>query len=224
MIDGQNYLRFSTYRIQLTANGAIYVSERFRRSTYVEPLNEAYSEVDWVEESGGFIYYLKTMAPSMEGHDPVIEAGNGLLGAYVDAENSVIYLDAPMFGIWTETLSEATTMTADYADLVRFSYTGHVSGYAATGMTMTAQATNPDYNGTVDKSYTVILLGDVNGNGVIDAAEASLISFHVNGSRLLADAALLAADANRDGEVTAADAELICEKYVKPGKYVSPLA
>ncbi len=223
MIDGQNYLRFGTYKIKMSGNGAIYVTERFKRSSYVEALYD-YSEVDWVEESGGYIYYLVTTAPSLEGYQPTIKKGGNLLGAYLDLELNTIFLDAVGTGLSTEDLTKAVSMRADFAEEVQFAYIGDADGYAANGMTLIAKAKNHDYNGSVNKSYQVVLLGDVNGNGRIDAGDASLISFHVGGSRELTGAALLAADANRDGVVNAADAAFICRKYVRPNQYATPLA
>lgn len=222
MISGQNYLKFSNYHIQLTGNGAIYVTERFSRSTYVTALN-SYSEVDWIEEGGGFIYYLIAQAPSFEDRGPAITPAGDLLGAYVDAENAVIYLDAAASGLSTEDLAAAITIGTKNAETVQFRFTGNAGNNAANGMVMVAEATNYDYSGKAEMTYDVILLGDVNGNGLIDSADASLISFHVNGSRELTGAALLAADANRDGEITAADATLLCKKYVRPDRHVSPL-
>ena len=53
------------------------------------------------------------------------------------------------------------------------------------------------------------LMGDVNGDGEIDAADAGLISRYDAGFITLTAEQLLAGDVNNDGEVDAADAGLI---------------
>ena len=53
------------------------------------------------------------------------------------------------------------------------------------------------------------LLGDVNGDGVVNNLDAALTYAYFNGKRLLSDAALAAADVNRDGKVDNQDAALI---------------
>lgn len=54
-----------------------------------------------------------------------------------------------------------------------------------------------------------LLLGDVNGDGVIDAADAGLISRHDAGFIILTADQLTVGDVNKDGTVDAADAGLI---------------
>ena len=222
MINGQNFLKFGSYHIQLSGDGAIYVTDRFSRSSYITAKN-AYSEVDWVEESGGYIYYLITQAPNMDAQEPTINIGSNLSAAKLDAENGIIYLDINVSGMTTSALASGMTMKAENAEAVGFMFSGDAMGYAANGMIMSAVATNYDYGQAVKKNYTVIVLGDVNGNGKIDSADASLISAYASGKGELSEVQLLAADANCDGTVTAADAMFICKKYVRQDSYTSPL-
>jgi len=235
LLSGNMDIVFGEYRILLSGKGAIFVDTRFNKSKYVGAANP-YSEVDWMDESGGYIYYLKTTAPAFEDKQPSFTKGGKLLGSKVDIENNVIYQDVAVDGILASDMSKLVSFSIDYSEEakaehaienVAISFDGTVSSdgrsYIANGTTMKASATNLDYEGSVDKTYTIILLGDVNGNGRIDAADASMIARHAAGSAELTGNALLAADANRDGEVTAADAQLICEKYVRRNSYRSPL-
>lgn len=61
---------------------------------------------------------------------------------------------------------------------------------------------------TVIDVYTIIMPGDVNGDGVVDAFDASVIDLHINTSTKLTGAYLEAADINRDGVVNDTDYEL----------------
>ena len=66
-------------------------------------------------------------------------------------------------------------------------------------------------NVTTEKSATPsdYTLGDVNGDGYITVADATLVQQHAAELITLTDTALLAADTNKDGFVTVADATLI---------------
>lgn len=225
MLSGESYIKFGDYKIQLTGDGALFVYTRLR-TKYIGA-RYSYSEVEMMEESGGYVYYLVTQAPSLEGKVPSVTVSGDLLGAALDEQSGIVYLDAAVNGISTGSFTKLITMTADNAEAVEYSFknTASVNGKSclANGCTVTASAANYDYAQTVTKSYTVILLGDVNGNGRVDSADASLIACHASGAASLTGNALLAADANRDGSVTAADAELICKKYVRRSSYTSPL-
>ena len=233
---GHRDIIFGEHQIQLSGKGAILVDERFGKVKYIGAVNP-YSEVDWQEDTSGyFFYYLITKTPAFEDQIPSFIKGGKLLGAKIDTENNVIYQDLAVDGVLASDMSKLVSFPIDYSveakaehgiENVAITFSGTVSkddrSYIANGTTMKTSATNFDYEGSLDKTYTIIVLGDVNGNGCIDAADATMIARHAAGSEELTGNALLAADANRDGEVTAADAQLICEKYVRRNSYRSPL-
>lgn len=224
MLSGYTYIKFGNYKIQLAENGALFVDQRIR-TKYIGALHD-YSTVDMIEESGGYIYYLVTQDPSLEGQSPIVSVTRDVLGSKVDEEADMIYLDAAADGITTTSMAKSMSMSAENSEVVAMSFTGGVSikgeTFVANGCIVTATATNYDSNKSAKKTYKIILLGDVNGNGRVDAADAHLIVRQASGSGSLSGNALLAADANRDGTVTVADAELLCKKYVKDN-YSSPL-
>lgn len=226
MITGHMDIRFGEYRILLSGKGAIFVDTRFNKSKYVAAANP-YSEVDWMDESGGYIYYLIAQAPDFGEEQPTFKTSAKFMAAEVDVERNIIYQDVAVDGLFAVDMTKLVSMNAENAENIEFAFSNTVvadgRNYIATGTVMTASATNFDYEGTVKKNYTLILLGDVNGNGFVDASDASLIARHVAGVSELAGNALLAADANHDGVVSAEDAELICQKYVRRDSYKSPL-
>lgn len=206
------------YKLQLAEKGAIFSSDRIR-SKYIGALH-SYSEVDMVQENDGYVYYLVAQAPAFENAHPVVNTQNGVYGAKVDGEKALVYLDLPVSGISEEALVSNLSMKAKNTEKVAFTF--QPSGIA-TGSVMTATATNYDFEGSDTATYTVIVLGDVNSNGIIDSADAALIAQFAAGAATLSDYALLAADANMDGVVNSKDAKLICEKYVRSDAYKSPL-
>ena len=218
MLTNQDRLTLGDYKILLTGSGALYVESRLRKKNY-GALYE-YSTVEVTEESGGFVYYLETKAPSFDGVTTQITPSGKLYGARVEEAAGTVLLDAAVGGIDDESFVEMVSMPALYAQTVKLSLSG---GKVANGATLTATASNPDYQKKVTNSYTTVLLGDVNGNGEVDAADAYLIACHVSGSMSLSGAALQAADADQNGAVTAADADLICKKYVRRDSYTTPL-
>lgn len=206
------------YKLLFTGNGAAYVSSRLARKNYGALYD--YSSVTYTEESGGYVYYLEAGVPTfnVEG-GTTVQTGNGILGAKVNEAAGTILLDTAVYGLSGETLAGQVTVPADKAEKVAISCSGGV----ATGATMTATATNYDYKDKVTKSYKLIVLGDVNGNGRIDSADANMIVCYYAGTISLSADALQAADVNGNGTVDAADADMLCKKYIRRDSYSSPL-
>ena len=69
-----------------------------------------------------------------------------------------------------------------------------------------------DEDGNLIKTYTLVIFGDVNGDGWYDATDATLVNCIVGGmftKEQLGEAAWLAADCNHDGVINEADSELL---------------
>ena len=69
-----------------------------------------------------------------------------------------------------------------------------------------------DEDGNLVKTYTLVIFGDVNGDGWYDATDATLVNCIVGGmftKEQLGEAAWLAADCNHDGVINEADSELL---------------
>lgn len=73
------------------------------------------------------------------------------------------------------------------------------SGKIATGMKFSLKISGTQYN------YMVLILGDVNGDGAIQATDYVKIRNHIMGKSQLSGASLQAADVNRDTKVQATD-------------------
>lgn len=212
-------------QIKLTGHGAIYTDTKIR-TTYIGTVY-SYSMVEMTEENGGYIYYLVSQAPSLEGKVPVVSANQSVLGSRVDAEAGVIFIDGAASGITTDSLAQAVTMEAENAEGVdaTFQNTVTVNGRncVTNGTTMVLTAANYDFETKISKTYRLIVLGDLNGNGRSDSADASIIMRHLSGAQVLTGDDLLIADVDGDGQVTEADAFRICKKYVRSGSYSSAL-
>ena len=63
--------------------------------------------------------------------------------------------------------------------------------------------------GNVVKTYTVVVFGDVNGDGIYDGRDATLISLIMNGMLTPSPAMRLAADCNHDNVINADDLAII---------------
>lgn len=64
-------------------------------------------------------------------------------------------------------------------------------------------------SGTDSKNYTIVLYGDVNGDGVINTLDMLLIQRHRLGYSKLTGASLKSADVNRDGTINSLDMLLV---------------
>ena len=65
-----------------------------------------------------------------------------------------------------------------------------------------------------ENTYTVIKLGDTNGDGKITPADSTVILRAYVGLSNLTDAQTIATDVNKDGKITPADSTVILRKYV----------
>ena len=80
-------------------------------------------------------------------------------------------------------------------------------GYSATGCQIIVKKTD----GTVLKTYTVVIFGDVNGDGAIDGFDALETDLAINGLTSLEGAYALAADVDGNGSVNVTDYNTICD-------------
>lgn len=108
--------------------------------------------------------------------------------------------------------------TSDNTDVATVSSSGVVMGIGAGTATITVTAKgNNNYN-EASKTFTVLvkkplLLGDINGDGVISVLDATELQKHLAGLVTLSDEQLAFADTNGDGKVTVLDATAI-QKYI----------
>ena len=120
-------------------------------------------------------------------------------GTVIDNENSFIYgLDAGLDSINSYIDLADSGCTLEYDTL---------SGAIGTG-----SVTNIVRDGEIVDSYTVIIFGDVDGNGWYDANDAFLVRMIANGlidKSVLSLAAQRAADCNHDGEIDELDFEIL---------------
>ena len=79
------------------------------------------------------------------------------------------------------------------------------TGFAATGMTVSL------YNrgGQKLSEYTVAVKGDLNADGVVNAADVTEMQAHIAGTKSFTGVFLQAGDLNGDGSITAADIPLL---------------
>lgn len=68
-----------------------------------------------------------------------------------------------------------------------------------TGTTITIKS------GNLQETYSIVIYGDVDGDGLISAVDYVLVKNHIMGSNVLSGASAIAADVNRDGLISAVD-------------------
>ncbi len=118
----------------------------------------------------------------------------------VDEENMLIYNLKDKLPI--ETFIENLSVSGAQIEVLNTKGEKVTTGNIATGMTV-----NAVYNDNVLISYTVLIYGDVNGDGNINAIDNLAIVQHSFGTSVLSGVKLLAGNANRDqeGKVNAID-------------------
>ena len=66
-----------------------------------------------------------------------------------------------------------------------------------------------DKTGNVLKTYTIVVFGDINGDGIYDGRDATILSFIINGMLTPSPAMRLAADCNHDSVINTDDLAII---------------
>lgn len=142
----------------------------------------------------------------------LLNAKNDLVTAtmYLQAETDTVVIDngnAWIYGIDTESSDmESFISAATGYSVVSNLYSEDAYGYG-TGSTVVVS----DENGVV-MTYTVILFGDVNGDGTISEDDGLIVNSYIAGSETVIEAGnafFAAADVNFDGLVNATDRNLI---------------
>ena len=140
-------------------------------------------------------------------------------------DNDLIYLDIQPSGIAVAELLELLKVQYQ-ADVLTLTVVNSKdgAGLVCNGSKLVITASNKDGK-SVTKTYTIIILGDVNGNGKIEVADTYLIAATRVGTSTveLSEYALLAADVNMNGGLDVADASRNANKIVFWDSYTTGL-
>ena len=152
---------------------------------------------------------------------PSVDADENIADVKVDTTNKNIIIDAHSDGIKAAVLESLMNFTALRYDTLTIEIEENANGLVYTGAKVVATASSS--TGTAVIEYTIIILGDVNGDGKASAADATAIVNTYLYDTPLTEAQKLAADMNGNGSVNAADATLIVNKFLYWDEYESSL-
>lgn len=152
---------------------------------------------------------------------PSVDADEDIADVKVDTTSKNIIIDANSDGIKAAVLESLLTFTALRYDTLTIEIEENANGLVYTGAKVVATASSS--TGTAVIEYTIIILGDVNGDGKASALDATAISNTYLYDTPLTEAQKLAADMNGNGSVNAADATLIVNKFLYWDEYESSL-
>lgn len=104
------------------------------------------------------------------------------------------------------------TVTNGKYKMHEYTYTTNsTNSLIGTGTVLSITAENEENGSIITEDYTIVVLGDVNGNGTLDVADMSLIHQHLlaESDKQLDGLAFAAADYNCDDEIEVADVVLV---------------
>ena len=152
---------------------------------------------------------------------PSVDANENIADVKIDTANKNIIIDAHSDGIKAAILESLLNFTALRYDTLTIEVEENANGLVYTGAKVTVTASSS--TGTAVIEYTVIILGDVNGDGKASALDATAIANSYLYDTPLTEAQKLAADMNGNGTVNANDATLIVNKFLYWDEYESSL-
>jgi hypothetical protein len=158
-------------------------------------------------------YSLQALVPELTGNVSVVASKNVIAGYTFDSANGRITIDTSYNGITEAQLKSSLSAGATNSNQVTYTINGVVNGMVVNGATVTVTASNPATSQVDTEVYTIIILGDTNGDGVISSGDAVLMMRnYVYGVRLT-EAQRLAADVNQNGKIDSGDAVRNATKY-----------
>lgn len=181
-------------------------------------------------ECGEILVAQKELAklPIIYAPTPNVEADGNIRGAKVDVDNKLIYLDVNPDGFKASEFADVNFKTdnATITDISIYNYNGTfkrgANDLVCTGDVAFVTAKNAD-GVVVTAEYSIVIVGDVNGDGKANSRDTVLIKLAYMEQTTLEGLAVNAADVNYDGKLNARDTVIIESKYVlwPENEYVS---
>lgn len=200
------------------------VSVKIVEATYDVPGTKTYTATAFWNGQKFTATYAENIEYRLSIGKVTMDTDNEIVGVKF-TDDGFIYLDVQPNGITLEDLKKLLWVEHE-SDRLDVSLTNSKEGATliCNGSVLTITAINRDGR-YVDKSYVIIILGDVNGNGRIEVADTSLIAATRVGTSTvqLSEYALLAADLNGNGGLDVADAAKNANKVVYWETYKSQL-
>ena len=155
-------------------------------------------------------------------HVPTVSLENAdvIVGGKVDAEGHYIFLDSNPNGLKTKDFSYVNFVIDNATDYTITIANGKKirgeNDLVCTGDVVTVWATNKD-GVEVEVEYTIIIMGDTNCDGKLNARDTALMKAAFVGEMSLVGDGALAADMNFDGKLNARDTAACDSKFVNWG-------
>ncbi len=123
----------------------------------------------------------------------------------IDYENKIIYTSQNQTDIADILNIQNTTV---YDDVPSYAY-NDTKSYGTGSLFVVYE------NNLISEVYTVVIQGDINGDGVINVIDITELEKTVNGNKELTDIYLVAGDINNDSQITASDLQQILNLFLK---------
>ncbi len=205
------YLASDVKSVKLSATAIAKTSSVTGTGTITINSNNQINKIDVKAQNGKVRTYTITFIRSEDKKITVAEAMNN---------SGFKYNDKYVFGI-----EPNTNVSSIIGNITNYNNTTTVSVKSSDGKQKTNEAfktgdvvTVTGSDGT--KTFTTIIYGDCNGDGIISATDYMKIKNHIMGTPKLSGVYSVAADANRDGTVSAVDYVMIKNYIMGTGKIV----
>ncbi len=123
----------------------------------------------------------------------------------IDYENKIIYTSQNQTDIADILNIQNTTV---YDDVPSYAY-NDTKSYGTGSLFVVYE------NNLISEVYTVVIQGDINGDGVINVIDITELEKTVNGNKELTDIYLVAGDINNDSQITASDLQQVLNLFLK---------
>ena len=202
---GINYVDVTAEQAKLKNSDGSFTDTRNINDSGVECKVFVYENGTWVHhdfDSTGTCTVCGTKAPALAVTDPIGAIDHSALYAYT-----------------VETGKPTDVFTVENGGLMEV-VPNEFGFNNATGSKILVEKAD----GTILKTYTVIVFGDVNGDGTVDGFDAIEIDLAINSLTSLTDVYAIAADVNADGVVNKTDYDMVCSVASLQSVLENPMA
>ena len=212
----------------LTGDCTYGVSKSDVTRSFARELFRGYSvtlNAELVDANVTFKIFGDTVIPAPEFVDgngkPEFTDHDKVASVTVDYEKMLIIIDAHHDGITVDEFKSLITLNAVNADAIEMTVAvKDNASIVRNGSVLTAVASSSSTSETATVKYTVIILGDVNGNGRNEAGDAALISANTVKLNTFDELQTYAADINANDRCDIGDASIVARKYTDWENYV----
>lgn len=213
-IQNVDLLSFGSYKFAITSDNLTLTTDYDVLSSI-----KTSSDYDIINDvvSGKYTYVISYITPEVVKVEVAVpEDSETIKGVSMSEENQFIVIDVSPSGITAEEFLACVDSEGKVGEVERYitNADGEAVDVVGTGTVLIVTDVNTSTGEVSVKEYTVVVLGDVNGDSKSNSGDLVIITNYYMGELELEDIYLQAADINQDNNINSGDLVKIVNKFI----------